>query len=193
MMLLLALTGCAEIENPAFVQSIELSPAMLTILQAVVALLMVAGLFSLLLLVIPGLTIIWLSALVYGLLTGFDLTSGIIFAIITLLMVFGNILDQLFMGARAKKSGASWAGVALSTFAAFVFSLLLPPFGGIIAAMLVLFTFEVVRLKDWRRAGGTTKEMALGCASAFAARFAIGLVMIALWVVWVWKSGQLPF
>ena len=154
---------------------------------------MSTGLVSLFTFVMPGLTIIWLSALAYGLLTGFTLVSGICFALITLLMIFGNIVDQLLMGAKAKQSGASWTGVILSTIAAFVFSFLWPPFGGIIAAMLVLFVFEFIRLRDWRKAGGTTKEMAVGCASAAVARFFIGLVMIGLWVAWVWQSGELPF
>lgn len=154
---------------------------------------MVAGLFSLFLFVIPGLTIIWLVALAYGLLTGIDLTSGIIFLVMTVLMAFGNIVDQLFMGVKAKKSGASWKSIVFSTLAAFVFSVLMPPFGGIIAAMLVLFVFEYQRLQDLRKASDSTGQMAIGCATAAVARFFIGLIMIGLWVVWVWQSGKLPF
>ena len=190
--LLPILSGCAEQTAP-LIPGAELSPAALTVVQLVIAAVMSAGLVSLFTFVIPGLTIIWLSALAYGLLTGFNLASGICFALITLLMIFGNVVDQLLMGAKAKQSGASWTGVILSTIAAFVFSFLWPPFGGIITAMLVLFVFEFIRLRDWRKAGGTTKEMAVGCASAVVARFFIGLVMISLWVVWVWQSGKLLF
>ena len=171
----------------------DLSPAALVVAQVVIAAVMSTGLVSLFTLVIPSLTIIWFSALAYGLLTGFTLVSGIFFALITLLMIFGNVVDQLLMGAKARQSGASWTGVILSTIAAFVFSFLWPPFGGIIAAMLVLFVFEVIRLRDWRKASGTTKEMAVGCASAVVARFFIGVLMISLWVIWVWQSGKLPF
>jgi uncharacterized protein YqgC (DUF456 family) len=102
-------------------------------------------------------------------------------------------VDQLLMGAKARQSGASWTGIFLSTIAAFVFSFLMPPFGGIIASLLVLFIYEFIRLRDWRKAGGTTKEMAIGCASAVIVRFFIGIVMISLWVAWVWQSGKLPF
>lgn len=186
------LSGCSALTAP-FISGTELSPAALLVVQVVIAAVMSAGLVSLFTFVIPGLTIIWLSALAYGLLTGFNLASGICFALITLLMIFGNVVDQLLMGAKAKQSGASWTGVILSTIVAFIFSFLWPPFGGIIAAMLVLFVFEFIRLRDWRKAGGTTKEMAVGCASAVVARFFVGLVMIGLWVVWVWLSGKLPF
>ncbi|HUV15081.1 MAG TPA: DUF456 domain-containing protein [Pelolinea sp.] len=189
----LLLTGCAGQTDYSVTSGVGLSPLMLIVLQVVVAVLMVAGLFSLFLFVIPGLTIIWLVALAYGLLTGIDLTSGIIFLVMTVLMAFGNIVDQLFMGVKAKKSGASWKSIVFSTLAAFVFSVLMPPFGGIIAAMLVLFVFEYQRLQDLRKASDSTGQMAIGCATAAVARFFIGLIMIGLWVVWVWQSGKLPF
>jgi uncharacterized protein YqgC (DUF456 family) len=62
---------------------------------------MLLGLSSLLLVVIPGLTVIWLATLIYGILTGFKLSSGIIFVVITALMLIGNVSDQLMMGSKA--------------------------------------------------------------------------------------------
>ena len=171
----------------------ELSPAALVVVLLVAAAIMSAGLVSLFTFVIPGLSIIWLTTLAYGLLTGFTLFNIICFVIISLLMIFGNMVDQLMMGAKAKQSGASWTGVILSTIATFIFSFLWPPFGGIIAGMLVLFVFEFIRLRDWRKAGGTTKEMAVGCVSAAFVRFFIGIVMIGVWVIWIIQSGKLPF
>ncbi len=188
-----ALSACSAESIKGTLGGVELSPALQETLLVVVLVVMLAGLFSLLLYVIPGLTIIWLAALTYGLLSGFDLTSGWIFAAITLLMIFGNVVDQLLMGAKAKQSGASWAGVILSTISALVFSILFPPFGGLVAALLVLFVVEVIRLKNWVKAGESTREMAIGCATAIGARFGIGLLMIGLWCLWVWLGGAWPF
>ena len=171
----------------------ELPQAVLVAVQIVTAAVMTTGLISLFTFVIPGLSIIWLSALAYGLLTGFSVFSIICFVVISLLMIFGNMVDQLVMGAKAKQSGASWTGVILSTLATFIFSFLWPPFGGLIAGMLVLFVFEFIRLRDWRKAGGSTKEMAIGCFSAAVMRFFIGMVMIGVWIIWVVQSGKLPF
>jgi len=170
-----------------------LSPAWSTTLTIVVLVVMLLGLLSLLLYVIPGLTIIWLAGLIYGFLKGFDRNGLWIFAAMTLLMIFGNVVDQLLMGAKAKQSGASWLGVILSTIAALVFSLLFPPFGGLVAALLVLFVVEVIRLRNIAKAGQSTREMAVGCATAIAARFGIGLLMIGLWCLWVWLGGGWPF
>jgi hypothetical protein len=190
----LIMTACASgAGSHNLLGGIDMSAGVLLTVQIVVLVVMLLGLFSLLIVIIPGLTIIWLAALVYGLLTGFDLTSGLIFLGITLLMIFGNMVDQLLMGARAKKSGASWTGVVVSMLAALVFSILFPPFGGLVAALIALFTIETVRLKNWRQAGESTKEMAIGCASAVVARFGIGLVMIGLWALWLYLISSWPF
>jgi len=190
----LFMTACASGAGSSnFLNGIEMSAGLLLTVQIVVLVVMVLGLLSLFLFVVPGLTIIWLAALVYGLLTGFDLTSGLIFLGITLLMIFGNMVDQLLMGARAKKSGASWTGVVVSTLAALVFSILFPPFGGLVAALVALFIIEALRLKNLRQAGESTKEMAIGCASAIVARFGIGLMMIGLWALWLYFSNSWPF
>ena len=188
------LTACASSAGSSnFLGGVDMSAGVLLTVQIVVLVVMLLGLLSLLFVIFPGLTIIWLAALVYGLLSGFDLTSGLVFLGITLLMIFGNMVDQLLMGARAKKSGASWTGVVVSMLAALVFSILFPPFGGLVAALIALFAIETVRLKNWRQAGESTKEMAIGCASAVVARFGIGMVMIGLWLVWLYLSGAWPF
>lgn len=154
---------------------------------------MILGLVGLFFVIIPGLTIIWISALIYGILTGFDTLAIILFVLISALMLLGNVLDQLLMGAKAKKSGASWTSILISTGTAFVFSILFPPFGGLIAALIALMTLEIIRLKDWRKAAQSSKQMAIGCISAVALRFLIGLVMIGIWIIWAAQSGQSIF
>jgi len=166
---------------------------MLAAAQIVILFTMVAGLISLLSVIIPGLTIIWISALIYGLLTGFTTVPIILFILITVLMLIGNVVDQFMMGAKAKTSGASWLSIFLSTGAAFIFSILFPPFGGLIAALIVLMGIEMIRVKDWRKAAQSSREMAIGCVSAIAVRFGIGLFMIGIWILWVIQSGQSIF
>ena len=171
----------------------NISPLMVTILQIVVAGLMILGLFSLFFYIFPGLTIIWLAALVYWIVTGFSSSMLFFFIPMTLLMIFGNFVDQLIMGIKARQSGANWRSIVLSTLAALFFSIVFPPFGGIIAALIVLFAFEFFRLRDLRKAGNSTGQMALGCATAILARFLIGIVMLGLWIGWLWQSNSLPF
>jgi uncharacterized protein YqgC (DUF456 family) len=151
----------------------------------ILALVQLVGLVSLVIPILPGLVIIWIANLVYGITAGFTVWGWVIFAINTILMIVGSLVDNITMGASAKMTGASWLGVGLSLVAGLVGSLLFPPLGGLVAALMVLFVVEIIRLRDFKRAGNSTASMALGCGLAIVIRFAMGLVMIGLWSVWV--------
>ena len=75
---------------------------------------MIFGLLSLSVPLIPGLVIIWVPILIYGLIHGFTLGSGIIFGVITVLLIIGNLLDNILMGTGARQKGASWAAILLA-------------------------------------------------------------------------------
>ncbi len=136
--------------------------------------------------ILPGLVIIWAAALGYGLVVGFSTLGWVMFAIITVLMLAGSILDNVLMGAKAHKEGAPWWVVILAMLAAVAGSLLIPVpiIGGILAAVLVLFGIQWARLKDARQALASLKGMLIGCGWALLFRFIIGIIMIGLWLVW---------
>ncbi len=151
----------------------------------VLAAIMAVGLFGLFLYIIPGLTIIWIAVLIFGIVKGFTLPTGIIFGVITLLMIGGNIVDNLMMGAEAKKSGASWLSIGVALVAGVAGTLLLPPFGGIIAAAAGILIVEWIRNKDLLAGLRSTGGILKGCGLAVIIRFGIGVLMIALWVLWI--------
>lgn len=150
---------------------------------------MLLGLFGLLTTIIPGLTVIWAAGLAYGLVTGFDTTGWIIFGVMTALMLFGNIVDNLLMGAGARAKGASWLSIGVALVAGIAGTILYPPFGGVIFAIIGLFTVEIIRSKDWRSALESSKSLIAGLGKAVLARFGIGIVMIGLWIAWVVLAG----
>lgn len=161
-------------------------------LLVVVVLGMLIGFFGLFLVFFPGLTIIWASILAWGLATQFNQTIGpwtftltiVTFVLITMLMLFGNILDNILMAGGARSKGASWWGIALSWVAMIVGGIFLTPFGGLGAALLALFLAELVRIKDYRAALRSTSSMALGCGWAVFARLLIASLMIILFFMW---------
>ena len=140
------LSACSSNGGDLITKGVGLPASSMWIIEIVILVTMILGLVGLFFVVIPGLTIIWVGAFIYGILTGFSTFSIFLFVIISLLMIFGNMLDQLVMGAKAKKSGASWTSVLVSSGAAFVFSLIFPPFGGLIAALIALMVLELIRL-----------------------------------------------
>ena len=138
--------------------------------------------------ILPGLVIIWASALGYGIAAGFGVLGWIMFAVITILMLGGSILDNVLMGAQAHKEGAPWWVVLIAMASAIVgsFAIPIPIIGGILAALLVLFLIEWARLKNASKALNSMKGMLIGCGWALVFRFIIGLVMIGLWMIWAW-------
>jgi uncharacterized protein len=152
--------------------------------QIIILGVMLFGLVGMLTYIIPGLVIIWLAALVYGLAVGFHLVSWIIFGLLTILMIGGGLIDNVMMGAKARQTGASWVAVAVSLVAGLVGAIIFPPFGGVIGALLAIFVVELIRLRSWRPALVSTRSMAVGCGWATLIRLGIGGLMIILWGVW---------
>jgi hypothetical protein len=145
---------------------------------------MLLGLLGLIIPILPGLVIIWLAGLVYGLIDGFTWQNGLVFGVMTVIMIVGSLVDNVIMGASARKQGASWVSIAIALGLGLAGSLVFPPFGGLAAALVGLFTYEFYRLKDWRKALESTRGMALGCGWAAFIRAGMGVLMIGLWVLW---------
>ncbi|MDX9851693.1 MAG: DUF456 domain-containing protein [Anaerolineaceae bacterium] len=145
---------------------------------------MLIGWLSLLIVIVPGLVIMWVGALGYGIATGFDTTGWIIFAIMTVLMVVGSLIDNFLMGASARQKGASWWSLGAAWVGAVIGTFLLPPVGGLILALVALFLVEYFRMKDAKQALESSTSLATGCGWAVGVRFAIGFIMLVLWILW---------
>lgn len=161
-------------------------------LLIVVVLGILIGFFGLLLVFFPGLTVIWASVLLWGILTRFNYHVGpwtfaltiATFIVITLLMLLGNVMDNILMAGRARSKGASWWAIGLSWVAMIGFGIWLTPIIGLGASLLVLFLVELVRIKDYRSAFKSTSSMAMGCGWAVFVRLGIALMMILLFAMW---------
>ena len=147
-------------------------------------LVMGAGLFLSIIPFFPGVTIIWLAALIYGIVTGFDTLGILMFVLITIGFLAGISADNILMGAGARRGGASWLTIAVGLVAGIIGTVIFPPFGGLIAAPLAIFLLEVLRNRQWRSGWRATRGLALGWGLSFLVRFAIGLVMIVIWLAW---------
>ncbi|WP_299029554.1 DUF456 domain-containing protein [uncultured Thermanaerothrix sp.] len=145
---------------------------------------MLVGLLGVIFPILPGLVIIWAAALVYGLVMGFQGAGIALFALITLLMLVGSVVDNVLMGGSARRSGASWVAVGVALLGALVGSLLWPPLGGLLLALVGIFVVEYLRLRDWHKALDSTRGLAVGCGWAVVVRALIALLMIGLWLLW---------
>ena len=164
-------------------------PAWLNVsIFAITQFFMLAGLIGLVVPVFPGLLVMWLAALGYGIVTRFETVGIIVFIILTILMLVGSTVDNLIMGAGARKGGAAWLSIGVALAAGVIFTLIFPPIGGIIAAPLAVLLLEYIRLRDWQKAWQALKGLATGWGLAYFVRLGIGIVMMVLWWLWALNS-----
>jgi uncharacterized protein len=150
--------------------------------------LMLAGLVGIILPVVPGLVLVWLGALVYGLGAGFGQSGPWLFSIITALTIFGYALDLLLTHLGAMQTGASWQALLASLVLAVAGFFVIPVVGALVGAVLGLFLVEYYRRKDLRQAWTATRGALVGFTLSFGLQVSIGLTMIGLWLVWVWAG-----
>jgi uncharacterized protein YqgC (DUF456 family) len=146
---------------------------------------MIIGLVATFIPVIPDLGLIVVSALGYGLLVGWGENGWWLFAIIVLLGLAGQVAEMLVSGAGARRGGASW----LSTFgglAAGVVGLLLGgPLGLVAGLLLGTFLLEYIRHQNTEEALRAMFGMGIGYGASFVVKVLLGLLMIAVWFIWV--------
>ena len=160
------------------------------ILETLVLFFMLVGLVGLIVPIFPGLTVMWLATLVYallqwagGLMTWVD---WLLFALVTLLMIGGNIVDNIIIAKHVRDKNVPWSSIILSFAAGIIVSLFLTPLIGMIASPVGLFLAEWRRLKNKQTAFDNTKAWMTGWGWSFLARFGIGILMILLWGLWAW-------
>jgi len=148
------------------------------------------GLVGLIIPVFPGLFIMWLATLVYALIQNaadkMTTWDWIAFGIITLLMLAGNIGDNIIIARKMRDQFIPWKSIILAFAAGVIVSIFLTPLVGLIAAPLGLYLAEYGRLKTSTDAWNSTRAYMIGWGWAFGLRFVIGITMIGVWMLWAW-------
>jgi len=147
---------------------------------------LIVGTAGLIIPVFPGLVINWLAILIYGVISGFGVKGWIIFVLVTILMIVGNVIDNIMMGGKARESGASWLSIGTGYVASLVVSFFFTPIAGLAAAPLGVFLVEFIRRRKWREALKVAWALMVGWGWSIAIRITIGVAMIGLWMIWAW-------
>lgn len=147
---------------------------------------LIIGTAGLIVPVFPGLVVNWAAILIYGVLSGFGVKGWIIFVLVTILMIFGNVIDNILMGRKARESGASWLSIGTGYVASLVVSFFFAPIAGLAAAPIGVFLVEFIRRRKWREALKVSWSLMLGWGWSIGIRITIGVVMIGLWMIWAW-------
>jgi len=160
------------------------------VLEALTLFVLLAGLAGLLIPIFPGLTVMWIGTLVYALVQASNgkmtWVDWMLFVFITLLMVVGNVIDNIIIAKHVRDKEVPWSSILLAFAAGIIISIIFTPLGGMVAAPAGLFAAEWRRLKDRDTALANTKAWMTGFGWAIAVKMGIGVVMIALWMLWAW-------
>ncbi len=106
------------------------------------------------------------------------------FVVITILMLFGNVVDNIIITRKIRDHYIPWSSIAVAFIAGLIASIFFTPIIGLVAAPLALFLAELYRLKNRDAALNSAKAYMIGWGWAFGARFIIGLTMIGSWMLW---------
>lgn len=142
------------------------------------------GLVGLIVPIFPGIVVIWLATMVYGIVVGFSTVGIIIFVVLTVLMIAGTMADNFLMAAGSRTGGASWWTIAAGLLAGTIGTIVFPPFGGLIAAPLVILLIEFLRVREINQAWRATGGLVVGWGMSFFVRLGIGILMLLLWLLW---------
>ncbi len=135
--------------------------------------------------VLPGLGLVWVGAMLYGVLAGFGGLGAALMVVITGLTVAGYSLAVWIPKRRAQAGGAGRPALVWGTVLAIVGFFLVPVVGAVIGFAGGIYLVEYRRHRHRAAAWAATRTTLVGFGLAAAAQLAIGLVMVALWVVWV--------
>lgn len=160
------------------------------VLQTAILFVLLVGLLGLIIPVFPGLVVMWLATLVYALIEfsadRMNWVDWMLFGVITVLMLVGNVIDNIIIARKMRGDAIPWSSIALSYVAGILASIFLTPLIGLLAAPLALFGVEYLRLHGLKPAFRSAKAYMIGWGWSFVVRFSIGVVMIGLWAAWVW-------
>ena len=155
---------------------------------AVVALVMAVGVAGTVVPVLPGLALVWLAALGYGLATGFGTVGLVAMAVLTALALAGTAADWVLPGRAASGSGATrrslLLGAALAVVGFFVVPVVGLPLGGVLGVYVGERLRPLAHAPAWRATVATLRAYGM----AALAQVVAGLAMVVTWIVWVLAS-----
>jgi hypothetical protein len=151
----------------------------------VIAVTMAVGIVGTVLPIVPGLWLIWLAAVVYGVLAGFGWFGLVAMAVITSLAIAGSVASFYLPQRRATGAGVPWWGQVLALAAAVIGFFIVPVVGILIGFALGILAVSLISTRDVGLAWEATRSTLTGMLVASGVQFAAGMVMAVVWVGWV--------
>jgi uncharacterized protein YqgC (DUF456 family) len=149
-------------------------------LTLLTALAIVAGLVGTVLVVFPGILVVWGAVLVWALLTD-DSWRWVVLGAATAILVASTVLKYLLPGRHLSESGVPGWSIAASAVAGIVGFFVIPVVGFFVGFVGGLLVVELLRLKDWSVAWPATLKALTAVGFSVAIELFAGLLIAAAW------------
>ncbi len=149
---------------------------------------MLIGLAGVFIPLLPGIELIWLAALGYGILHGFSAGGIASFIAISFLLIIGLSSDLWITGLGMRATGTSLISVVAGGCLLIVGSMVFTPLIGILLWLSAILLVEYTRKRDLRKALSSTGTMAASCTLTYGFKFVMGVLMMAVWAVWAFRA-----
>ncbi len=150
----------------------------------VAALIMVIGLVGVFVPIVPGLGLLWVTALVHGFVVGWTSFGITIMVILTLITAASVVVGIVVPRNAAADSGVAFSSQVLMFVGAIIGFFAIPYFGLPIGALVGVLIAEYLDKGDWTAARESTVATAKGFGISALIQFAMGFVMVGLWSIW---------
>lgn len=145
---------------------------------------MLVGLAGTLLPIVPGIGFMWLVAIAYGFVVGFDATAIGALLVITLLTVAATVIGVVLPKRAAVESGAATSSQISAAIGAVIGFFVIPIVGVVIGAIVGIGLAEWYDKRDWPSARASTIAVAKGFGVSTLVQFTIGFVILLVWLGW---------
>lgn len=135
--------------------------------------------------VLPGLVLVAGATLVYGLVEGFGAVGTVAFVLIVAVGIAGTVAGFVIPQRSASAGGARRTSILLGAAGAVAGFFLVPIVGVPLGGVLGIYVAERARTGEHDAAWRTTYATVRGFGVATLVQLGAGLVMAAIWVVWV--------
>lgn len=153
-------------------------------LEILIGVVMLVGLVGTVVPVWPGLAVVWLAGLVYGLVGGFGTVGAIAFGIITLLAAVGTTATIVMPVRSGARRGAQLPTLAAAATGGIVGAVVLPALGLPLGALAGVWVAELARVNDAAQAWRNTIAVLRGLGLGILIELGVGTIMLATWLVW---------
>jgi uncharacterized protein YqgC (DUF456 family) len=126
----------------------------------------------------------WVAAVAYGFAVGFDVIAIAVLVMVTALTAAAVVVGIVLPKRAATASGASTRSQLAAALGAVIGFFVIPIIGVVVGALVGIGIAEYADKRDWPAARASTIAVAKGFGVSTLLQFAIGFMILGLWIVW---------